>query len=104
MNGGQGLNHRIPMTLHRVGLTVVLSLACCAFWLSCSTSRSSARTPEKAYNPCGDLQTNLFELQQIEDELADPGPDYTLDQQKQAQDRKQYLNRVNERLKKDCGR
>lgn len=79
----------------------VLSLAC---FLSCSSSRSGARTPQKAYNPCGDLQNNLFELQQIEDELADPGPDYTLDKQKQTQERKQYLHRVNERLKKDCGR
>jgi hypothetical protein len=67
---------------------------------SCSSRRRES--PVRAYNPCGELQTHLLELQHIDDELA--SPDLNLDRQKELQERKLYLHRQDERLKQDCGR
>jgi hypothetical protein len=71
---------------------------------ACSSGRGEPRNVGKAYNPCGELQSHLVELQQIEDELADPGANSTIDRQNSLLERKRYLHRTDERLQKDCGR
>jgi ABC-type transport system involved in cytochrome bd biosynthesis fused ATPase/permease subunit len=57
---------------------------------------------QDAYNPCGELQQHLLESQQIDEELTNATA--TEDQQAKLKERKQFLQRTDERLRRDCGR
>jgi hypothetical protein len=83
--------------------SMVLWLVLLAFSATLLTACSSRRreAPVRAYNPCGELQAHMLELQQIEDDLH--SPELNMDKQKELQERKQYLHRQDERLKQDCG-
>jgi hypothetical protein len=57
---------------------------------------------QDAYNPCGELQQHLLESQQLDEELTNAAT--TPEQQAQLKERKLFLQRTDERLRRDCGR
>jgi|GEM_PF-5247116 len=65
---------------------------------ACSPKPKSLRQP---FDPCGELQDHLLEIQHIEEELAVSD---NLDEQARLRERKHFLQREDERLNKKCGR